>query len=94
MAVLVILENWSRWSMVEPEVQVTCGKSYGTGTVPDAVTPGFSEMALFEKGVRQNQLIFCLNYLPMTNTGFAQGTLRKGIAFKHKLSYSNYFGFC
>ena len=24
---------------------------------------------------------------------FTQGTLRKGITFKHKLSYSNYFGF-
>jgi hypothetical protein len=54
-AVLITLENWSRWSMVEPEVQLTCGKS--TGSLPGTVRPGFSEMALFEKGVRINRFI-------------------------------------
>ena len=49
-AVLITLDNWSRWGLVEPETQVTCGKQ--ASKLPDAVRPGFSEMVLFEKGVR------------------------------------------
>jgi hypothetical protein len=48
-AVLITLDNWSRWTLVEPDAQVTCGKQ--AGTLPEIVSPGFSEMALFEKGV-------------------------------------------
>ncbi len=61
MAVLITLENWSRWSLVDPETQVTCGKQ--AGSLPDSVMPGFSEMVLFEKGVSQETLKFNSNRL-------------------------------
>ncbi len=54
MAVLITLDNWSRWSLVDPETQVTCGKQ--AESLPDPVRPGFSEMALFEKGVSFNNV--------------------------------------
>ena len=57
-AVLITLDNWSKWRLVDPETQVTCGKQ--AESLPDPVGPGFSEMALFEKGVSFNNKLYTL----------------------------------
>ena len=50
--VLVAIDNWSRWKLLEPDVEVACGQQ--PQEVPEEVLPGLSEMVLFEKGVRQS----------------------------------------
>ena len=47
-AVLVAIENWTKWSLVEPTTEVTCGID---DKLPDQILPGYSEMGLFEKAV-------------------------------------------
>ena len=48
-AVLVAIENWTKWPLVEPSTQVTCGID---DKLPSQILPGYSEMGLFEKSVR------------------------------------------
>ena len=47
-AVLVAIENWTKWPLVEPSTQVTCGID---DKLPSQILPGYSEMGLFEKSV-------------------------------------------
>ena len=47
-AVLVAIENWTKWALVEPDAQITCGVP---DKLPREIRPGYSEMALFEKSV-------------------------------------------
>ncbi len=44
------IDNWTKYSLIEPEVELTCGKNMAE--VPPIVLPGLSEMVIFEKGVR------------------------------------------
>ena len=56
-AVLLTVDNWSKWALVEPEVDMECGSVADTSPFgnasgpPELIRPGFSEMVLFEKNV-------------------------------------------
>ena len=50
-AVLVAIDNWTKWSLVEPENEMNSGIVIDE-QLPESIQPGQSEMALFGKGVR------------------------------------------
>ena len=54
-AVLVSIDNWTRFPLIEPKTHLKCGKILGD--VPSTIHPGTSEMVVFEKGVRINYLL-------------------------------------
>jgi len=47
-AVLVAIDNWSRFPLIDPQTDLECGRHIGA--LPEVIVPGTSEMALFEKG--------------------------------------------
>ena len=50
-AVGVTLDNWSRWALIEPDVEMDCGRQVADRQMPEVVRPGYSEFAMFEKKV-------------------------------------------
>lgn len=47
-AVLVAIDNWTRFKLILPQTDIECGKL--TTRLPKEIVPGTSEMTLFEKG--------------------------------------------
>ena len=50
-AVLVAIDNWTKWSLVEPENEMNSGIVIDE-ELPESIQPGQSEMAMFGIGVR------------------------------------------
>ena len=55
-AVLVTVDNWSKWGLAEPQLDMQCGRMVANEArkdrgLPELVKPGYSEMILFEKNV-------------------------------------------
>ena len=71
-AVLVSIDNWTRFPLIEPKTHLKCGKILGD--VPSTIHPGTSEMVVFEKGVCKNYLLFKnLNDTNINSTFFQPG---------------------
>ena len=49
MAVLVSIDNWTKWNLSEPENEMNSGVVIGE--LPENIAPGQSEMAMFGKDV-------------------------------------------
>lgn len=60
-AVLVSIDNWTRFPLIEPKTHLKCGKILGD--VPSTIHPGTSEMVVFEKGPGFTGVCAVLTYL-------------------------------
>ena len=60
-AVLVAIDNWTKWTLLEPENEMNSGLVIDD-ELPESIEPGQSEMALFGKDVSCSHSIF-LNML-------------------------------
>ena len=49
-AVLVAIDNWTKWSLLEPENEMNSGVVFDS-ELPESIQPGQSEMVLFGKDV-------------------------------------------
>jgi hypothetical protein len=49
-AVLVAIDNWTKWSLIEPENEMNSGKIFDS-ELPESIQAGQSEMVLFGKDV-------------------------------------------
>ena len=49
-AVLIAIDNWTKWSLVEPENEMNSGVVIDE-QIPESIQPGQSEMALVGKDV-------------------------------------------
>ena len=50
-AVLVAIDNWTKWTLLEPENEMNSGVVIDSELLPESIQPGQSEMALFGKDV-------------------------------------------
>ena len=50
MAVLVAIDNWTKWTLLEPENEMNSGVVIDS-ELPETIEPGTSEMMLFGKDV-------------------------------------------
>ena len=53
-AVLVSIDNWTKWNLSEPENEMNSGVVIGE--LPENIAPGQSEMAMFGKDVSSKMI--------------------------------------
>ena len=53
-AVLVSIDNWTKWNLSEPENEMNSGVVIGE--LPENIAPGQSEMAMFGKDVSSEMI--------------------------------------